>query len=105
MIVATGRYIGEGFDLPRLDTLFLTLPIAWKGMLGQYAGRIHRQFEGKERVTIFDYIDASLPILERMFRKRERGYKAMGYQITYANNDSEQGERADGANPTEFSLT
>ena len=104
-IVATGRYIGEGFDLPRLDTLFLALPIAWKGTLAQYAGRIHRQSEGKERVTIFDYVDASLPVLERMFSKREKGYKAMGYHITYANDDSVQGERKDGTNPGEFNLT
>ena len=104
-IVATGRYIGEGFDLPRLDTLFLALPIAWKGTLAQYAGRIHRQSEGKERVTIFDYVDSSLPMLERMFSKREKGYKAMGYHITYANDESVQGERKDGTNPGEFNLT
>lgn len=80
-VVATGKYIGEGFDLPRLDTLFLTLPIAWKGSLSQYAGRIHRESAGKEQVTIFDYVDESLPVLARMFKKREKGYKAMGYQI------------------------
>jgi len=82
-IVATGKYIGEGFDLPRLDTLFLAMPIAWKGSLAQYAGRIHREAEGKDRVTIFDYVDVHLPMLERMFNKREKGYKAMGYQISF----------------------
>lgn len=81
-VVATGKYIGEGFDLPRLDTLFLAMPIAWKGSLAQYAGRIHRESTGKDKVTIFDYVDASLPMLQRMFNKREKGYKAMGYQIT-----------------------
>ncbi len=81
VIVATGQYIGEGFDLPRLDTLFLALPIAWKGTLSQYAGRIHRDADGKQEVTIYDYLDTSLPMLERMFRKREKGYKAMGYQF------------------------
>jgi len=81
VVVATGKYIGEGFDLPRLDTLFLTMPIAWKGSLAQYAGRIHRESAGKDKVTIFDYVDASLPMLQRMFNKREKGYKAMGYQI------------------------
>ncbi len=81
VVVATGKYIGEGFDLPRLDTLFLALPIAWKGSLAQYAGRIHRESNGKDRVTIYDYVDSSLPMLERMFRKREKGYKAMGYKI------------------------
>ena len=81
VIVATGKYIGEGFDLPRLDTLFLAMPIAWKGLLTQYAGRIHRESTGKKRVTIFDYVDASIPMLQRMYNKREKGYKAMGYQI------------------------
>lgn len=81
VIVATGRYIGEGFDLPRLDTLFLALPIAWKGTLAQYAGRIHRDADGKQEVTVYDYLDTGLPMLERMFRKREKGYKAMGYQF------------------------
>ncbi len=86
-IVATGKYIGEGFDLPRLDTLFLAMPIAWKGSLAQYAGRIHREFDGKDRVTIFDYVDESLPMLSRMFKKREKGYRAMGYEITYGDTD------------------
>ncbi len=81
VVVATGKYIGEGFDLPQLDTLFLALPIAWKGSLTQYAGRIHRESQGKDRVTIFDYVDVSLPMLQRMYLKREKGYKAMGYQI------------------------
>ncbi len=80
-IVATGKYIGEGFDLPRLDTLFLAMPVSWKGSLAQYAGRIHRESEGKEQVTIYDYVDASLPMLKRMFKKREKGYKTMGYTI------------------------
>ncbi|CAO1659046.1 DNA helicase [Halomonas sp. NYA30] len=82
VIVATGKYIGEGFDLPRLDTLFLALPIAWKGTLSQYAGRIHRAVEGKQEVTVYDYLDTGLPMLELMYRKREKGYKAMGYQFT-----------------------
>ena len=81
VVVATGKYIGEGFDLPRLDTLFLALPISWKGSLVQYAGRIHRESEGKTRVTVHDYVDCALPMLERMYRKREKGYRAMGYEI------------------------
>ena len=83
VVVATGKYIGEGFDLPRLDTLFLAMPIAWKGTLAQYAGRIHRESHGKERVTIYDYVDCSLPMLQRMFNKREKSYKSMGYQISF----------------------
>ena len=85
VVVATGKYVGEGFDLPRLDTLFLAMPIAWKGSLAQYAGRIHRESAGKECVTIYDYVDCSLPMLQRMFNKREKSYKAMGYQISYIN--------------------
>lgn len=81
VIVATGKYIGEGFDLPRLDTLFLAMPVSWKGSLAQYAGRIHRELEGKDQVTIFDYVDSSLPMLQRMFKKREKNYKLMGYKI------------------------
>ncbi|WP_428357186.1 DEAD/DEAH box helicase family protein [Methyloprofundus sp.] len=88
VIVATGKYIGEGFDLPRLDTLFLAMPISWKGTLVQYAGRIHRESEGKALVTIFDYVDSSLPMLQRMFQKREKGYKAMGYHVTYTGQNS-----------------
>ena len=82
VIVATGKYIGEGFDLPKLDTLFLVLPISWKGSLAQYVGRIQRQFEGKDKVIVFDYLDASLPMLERMYKKRLKGYEALGYSIT-----------------------
>ena len=81
VVVATGKYIGEGFDLPRLDTLFLALPISWKGSLAQYAGRIHRESEGKESVIIYDYVDYSLPMLERMFAKRLKGYDALGYTV------------------------
>ena len=89
VVVATGKYAGEGFDLPRLDTLLLAMPIAWKGSLAQYAGRIHRESDGKERVTIYDYVDCSLPMLKRMFNKREKSYKAMGYQITFNEQCSE----------------
>jgi superfamily II DNA or RNA helicase len=89
VVVATGKYVGEGFDLPRLDTLFLAMPIAWKGSLAQYAGRIHRESDGKERVTIHDYVDCSIPMLQRMFRKREKSYKAMGYQFTFNEKSSE----------------
>lgn len=83
VIVATGKYIGEGFDLPKLDTLFLAMPIAWKGTLAQYAGRLHREHEGKTAVTIIDYVDTNLPMLARMYKKREKGYLAMGYNINF----------------------
>jgi superfamily II DNA or RNA helicase len=80
LVLSTGRFIGEGFDDARLDTLFLTMPISWKGTLVQYAGRLHRNHQGKTDVRIFDYVDVQVPMLARMFEKRIRGYVAMGYQ-------------------------
>jgi len=80
LLLATGRYIGEGFDDARLDTLFLTLPVSWKGTLVQYAGRLHRLHPGKREVRIIDYVDSKVSMLERMFEKRRVGYRAMGYQ-------------------------
>ena len=80
VLVATGRYIGEGFDEPRLDTLFLAMPISWKGTLQQYAGRLHRLFEGKSEVQIYDYIDIHVRMLEKMYHKRLNGYAAIGYK-------------------------
>jgi len=86
IILATGRYIGEGFDDPRLDTLFLALPISWKGTIQQYAGRLHRQYDGKKEVRIYDYLDESVPMLTRMYKRRLSGYKAIGYEITEPEN-------------------
>ena len=80
VIVATGKYVGEGFDYPRLDTLFLALPISWKGLLTQYAGRLHREYEGKKDVRIYDYIDIHEPMCDSMYRKRLKGYAAIGYK-------------------------
>ena len=79
LVLATGRYIGEGFDDARLDTLFLALPVSWKGTLIQYAGRLHRLQPGKSEVRIFDYVDREVPVLSRMFERRLRGYEAIGY--------------------------
>ncbi len=79
LLLATGRYIGEGFDDARLDTLFLALPVSWKGTLVQYTGRLHRLHPGKSKVCIFDYVDRNVPTLLRMFEKRLRGYRAIGY--------------------------
>jgi superfamily II DNA or RNA helicase len=80
LILATGRYIGEGFDDARLDTLFLAMPVSWKGTLVQYAGRLHRASPGKTDVRIYDYVDADVLLLARMFEKRLRGYRAIGYE-------------------------
>lgn len=79
LLIATGRYIGEGFDDARLDTLFLALPVSWKGTLVQYTGRLHRLHPGKTEVRIFDYVDRAVPMLMKMFEKRLQGYQAIGY--------------------------
>jgi len=81
VIVATGRFIGEGFDDARLDTLFLAMPVSWKGTLIQYAGRLHRVHHDKTDVRIYDYVDRDVPMLARMFEKRVKGYRAMGYEV------------------------
>lgn len=81
LILATGRYIGEGFDDQRLDTLFLTMPISWKGTLAQYVGRLHRQHDGKTEVLVVDYVDELVPMLARMAAKRRTGYRALGYKV------------------------
>jgi superfamily II DNA or RNA helicase len=80
-LIATGRYIGEGFDEPRLDTLFLAMPISWKGTLQQYAGRLHRLYEGKKEVIVYDYVDVHVRMLEKMYHKRLSGYASIGYKI------------------------
>ncbi len=80
ILVATGHFIGEGFDEPRLDTLFLTMPISWKGTLQQYAGRLHRLHENKKEVRIYDYVDIQVNMLERMYQRRLNGYASMGYK-------------------------
>ncbi len=79
IIVATGRFVGEGFDEPRLDTLFLAMPIAWKGTVQQYAGRLHRLYQNKSEVQIYDYVDIHIGVLERMYQKRLKGYASIGY--------------------------
>lgn len=81
VLVATGKYIGEGFDEPRLDTLFLAMPIAWQGTLAQYAGRLHRKCDGKTEVRIYDYVDIFIDVLERMYFKRLKGYAELGYRV------------------------
>ena len=80
IIIATGKYVGEGFDFPRLDTLFLALPIAWKGKVAQYTGRLHRNYPGKTEVQVYDYVDIHVPMLEKMYQKRVKGYAAVGYK-------------------------
>jgi superfamily II DNA or RNA helicase len=79
VILSTGRYIGEGFDDARLDTLFLAMPISWRGTLQQYVGRLHRLHDNKRVVQVYDYVDIHVPTLMRMYKKRLKGYEAIGY--------------------------
>lgn len=81
VILATGRYIGEGFDDARLDTLFLAMPVSWRGTLQQYVGRLHRLHHDKQEVRVYDYFDQNVPMLTRMFGRRMRGYRALGYTV------------------------
>jgi superfamily II DNA or RNA helicase len=80
IVLATGRYIGEGFDDPRLDTLVLAMPVAWNGTITQYAGRLHRHHDAKHEIRILDYVDDRIPVLRRMYAKRRRAYERLGYR-------------------------
>ncbi|WP_223282854.1 TOTE conflict system archaeo-eukaryotic primase domain-containing protein [Neobacillus kokaensis] len=93
LVIATGKYIGEGFDDPRLDTLFLAMPISWKGTLQQYVGRLHRIHSNKQEVKVFDYVDLHVPILKSMFEKRLKGYKSMGYVYLEDKNIAKKSEQ------------
>jgi superfamily II DNA or RNA helicase len=92
VLVATGRYLGEGFDDARLDTLFLALPISWRGTLAQYVGRLHRLDEGKTEVIVYDYADLAVPVLARMHERCLRGYRAMKYEVSLAPSGARKAE-------------
>ena len=81
LVLATGRYLGEGFDDASLDTLFLTMPISWKGTLAQYVGRLHREHHAKREVIVYDYVDSGVGMLARMALKRQSGYRSLGYEV------------------------
>lgn len=89
ILIATGQLIGEGFDYPRLDTLIMANPVAWRGIVEQYAGRLNREFEGKKDVMIYDYIDANIPVFDNMYAKRLKAYKRIGYKL-YNENPTEK---------------
>ena len=88
VILATGSYIGEGFDDARLDTLFLAMPISWKGTLQQYVGRLHRLHDAKRVVRVYDYVDSNVPMLARMYARRLKGYALIGYTIPDTSNET-----------------
>ena len=81
VLLATGKFVGEGFDDPVLDTLFLAMPVSWRGTIAQYVGRLHRLHEGKTEVRVYDYADLNVPMLSRMFDRRCAGYEAVGYSL------------------------
>lgn len=81
VLLGTGKYVGEGFDDARLDTLFVTLPVSWRGTIAQYVGRLHRLSDSKRDVRVYDYADLNVRMLARMFERRCRGYEALGYEI------------------------
>lgn len=81
VLFATASLVGEGLDIPRLDTLFLTMPLSFRGRLVQYAGRLHRSHETKIEVIIYDYLDSRHPLTQAMFRRRASAYAQMGYVI------------------------
>ena len=90
VLVAIGQYIGEGFNYPRLDTMMLTTPIAWQGNVEQYSGRLHRDYEGKQNVIIYDYVDTHIRVLDKMYYKRLRTYKKIGYEIIMNTTEKKQ---------------
>lgn len=94
ILVATGQLVGEGFDFPRLDTLIMADPVAWKGVVEQYAGRLNRDYQGKCEVRIYDYIDANIPVFDRMYSKRLKAYKHIGYSIKTETDSGKQNANA-----------
>ena len=99
ILLSTGKLVGEGFDHPALDTLVLAMPVSWKGTLQQYAGRLHREHASKTDVRIIDFVDAGHPALLRMWDKRQRGYRAMGYRVAAGSTSD------DGASPASSGRT
>ena len=81
ILIATGSLVGEGFDFPRLDTLFMATPVSFRGVVEQYAGRLNRDYEGKENVIIYDYVDNHIPMFDNMYVKRLKAYKQIGYEL------------------------
>ena len=102
IVLATGKYAGEGFDQPRLDTLMLVFPFSWKGTLAQYCGRLHRNFAGKSEVQIYDYVDFRIPIFDRMYQNRLKGYRQLGYSVKV--NDGKCGGQQENARSKIYSF-
>ncbi len=90
ILVATGKLIGEGIDFPRLDTLIMAMPVSWKSVVERYAGRLNQDYEGKESVIIYDYVDSHIAMFEKMYHKRLKAYKQIGYDICVGNTVEKQ---------------
>jgi superfamily II DNA or RNA helicase len=101
VILATGSYIGEGFDDARLDTLFLAMPISWKGTLQQYVGRLHRLHDAKRVVRVYDYVDSNVLMLARMYARRLKGYNLIGYTVRDASNERSFSQQVENRSPKE----
>lgn len=87
ILIATSQLIGEGFDLPSLNTMFITMPLSFEGRLLQYIGRLHRNYQNQKYVTVYDYVDANVSLLQNMFQKRLKTYKMDGYKIIEENKE------------------
>ena len=81
ILIATGSLVGEGFNFPRLDTLFMATPVSFRGVVEQYAGRLNRDYADKENVIIYDYVDNHIPMFDNMYAKRLKAYKQIGYEL------------------------
>ena len=81
ILIATGSLIGEGFDFPRLDSLMIATPISFKGVVEQYVGRLNRDYPGKDKVIVYDYIDHHIPFFQSMYHKRLKTYRQIGYAM------------------------
>ena len=88
VLLATASLIGEGYDIPRLDTLFLAMPLSFKGRLIQYAGRLHRSHAEKREIRVYDYLDEGNPLTVAMFRRRSGAYRQMGYRMVMDEDDA-----------------
>ena len=96
LVLATGRYLGEGFDCARLDTLCLTLPISWKGTLAQYVGRLHREHVDKHDVLVVDYVELGVPMLARIAARRQAGYRNLRYAVKTVDASASEAVSVDG---------
>lgn len=90
VLLATGKYVGEGFDLTSLDTICLTMPISWSGLLQQYLGRLQRNLANKSELRVYDYVDFMIPMFSNMYQKRLTTYRKLDYEVSLDENSQEK---------------